>query len=68
MQQKVKQLHSLIANAQNLQLDKEFLQKCDVELKRFQKEIAFRRQQDEEARLEREAKELAKKKAAAKKK
>ena len=38
-----------------------------VEMKRFRQEIDFRWRQDEEARLEAEAKELAKKKAAKKK-
>lgn len=37
-----------------------------MQLARFKKEIAFRRQQDEEVRLEAEAKALAKKKSAKK--
>ena len=45
----------------------EFLEQVNVEMKRFRQEIEFRFRQDEEARLEREAKELAKKKAAKKK-
>lgn len=39
----------------------------DQELKRFKREIQFRKQQDEEARLEAEARALAKKKAQKKK-
>lgn len=35
VQQKVKMLHGLIANSSELQLDKEFLGRADVELKRF---------------------------------
>lgn len=50
-----------------MQLDKEFLGKCDVELKRFHMEITHRKKMEEEARLEAEAKALAKKKAAKKK-
>ena len=65
--QKVKLLETLAQNAAHLKLEREFLDKVDIELKRFKKEIAFRRAQEEEARLEAEAKALAKKKAAKKK-
>jgi len=65
---KVKSLHQLIGNHAELQLDKEFLGKCDLELKRMNMEINYRRKMEEDARLEAEAKALAKKKAAAKKK
>lgn len=63
VQMKVKALQQLIQNSKEYMMDAEFLQKCDVELKRFNNEIRYRKQQDEEARLDAEAKALAKKKA-----
>jgi hypothetical protein len=48
-------------------LEKTFLADCDAVLKRFKKEIAYRKVLEEEARLEAEAKALAKKKAQKKK-
>lgn len=44
-------------------MEKTFLGDVDTVLKRFKKEIAFRKVLEEEARLEAEAKALAKKKA-----
>jgi len=44
-------------------LEKGFLGDVDAVLKRFKKEVAFRKVLEEEARLEAEAKALAKKKA-----
>lgn len=65
--QKVKLIETLIQQAENLHLEKSFLQMVDGELKRFKKEIAYRKVLEEEARLEAEAKALAKKKAQKKK-
>lgn len=62
----VRNMESLLADAENLHLTPEFMQKVNLQLARFRKEIAFRRQQEEEARLEAEAKAAAKKKAAKK--
>lgn len=59
-------METLLADAENLHLTQEFIQKVNLELARFKKEIAYRKQQDEEARLEAEAKAAAKKKAAKK--
>ncbi len=59
-------MESLLADAENLHLTTEFIQKVNLQLARFKNEIAFRRQQDEEVRLEAEAKLAAKKKAAKK--
>ena len=65
--QKGKLIETLIQQAENLHLEKPFLQTVDGELKRFKKEIAYRKVLEEEARLEAEAKALAKKKAQKKK-
>lgn len=62
----VRNMETLLADADNLHLTPEFMQKVNLQLARFKKEITFRRQQDEEARLEAEAKAAAKKKAAKK--
>lgn len=62
----VRNMESLLADAENLHLTTEFIQKVNGQLSRFKKEIAFRRQQEEEARLEAEAKAAAKKKSAKK--
>lgn len=62
----VRNMESLLADAENLHLTPEFIQKVNGQLSRFKKEIAFRRQQEEEARLEAEAKAAAKKKSAKK--
>lgn len=59
-------METLLADAENLHLTQEFIQKVNLELSRFKKEIAFRKMQDEEARLEAEAKAAAKKKSAKK--
>ena len=68
VQKQVRLIDQLSKQSQELHLTKEFLSGVDEQLKRFKKEIAFRRAQEEEARLEAEAKALAKKKAAAAKK
>jgi len=59
-------METLLADAENLHLTQEFIQKVNLELARFKKEIAYRKLQDEEARQEAEAKAAAKKKAAKK--
>jgi hypothetical protein len=43
VQQKVKLLEGLVQNAADLHLEKDFLSQVDSELKRFKKEIAFRK-------------------------
>ena len=68
VQEQVKRIESLSKQFAELHLTKDFLNNVDEQLKRFKKEIAFRKQQEEDARLEAEAKALAKKKAAAAKK
>lgn len=60
---KVENMHSLVADAENLGLDTEFVQRVNGQLQRFKKEINFRKAILEEQRLEAEAKALAKKKA-----
>lgn len=59
---KVKEMEQLAADRDNLKLDGEFLQRVGEQLQRFKKEIAFRKQQEEEARIEAELKALKKKK------
>jgi hypothetical protein len=54
-------MEQLAADRENLKLDDEFLQQVNSQLQRFKKEIAFRRQQEEEARIEAELKALKKK-------
>lgn len=65
---KVKEIEALVADAANLHLEPGFLAEVAEQLKRFKKEVAFRREEEAEARAEAEAKALAKKKAAAAKK
>ncbi len=55
-------MENLLADAENLKLDQEFIQKVNSQLQRFKKEISFRRQQEEEARIEAELKKQKKKK------
>lgn len=62
VQKQVKEIQSLASNAKELQLDQDFLSKEHEQMKRFKKEIEFRKQALEEARLEAEAKAAAKKK------
>jgi len=52
----------------NLHLEPHFLQEVSDELKRFNREISFRREEENEIKAEAEARALAKKKAAANKK
>lgn len=62
VQKTVKQIKDLVARAEELHLEPDFLAQVDLELKRFHMEINFRKMRDEEDRLEAEAKALAKKK------
>lgn len=59
---KVKSMEQLASDKDNLKLDEAFLKKVSEQLSRFKKEIAFRKVQLEEARLEAELKALKKKK------
>uniref|UniRef100_A0A7S3CNM8 Uncharacterized protein n=1 Tax=Strombidium rassoulzadegani TaxID=1082188 RepID=A0A7S3CNM8_9SPIT len=59
--QKVKEMEQLAADKVNLNLDEQFISQVSEQLQRFKKEIAFRRMQEEEARLEAELKALKKK-------
>jgi hypothetical protein len=59
---KVKNMEQLVADKVNLKLDDEFCNQVAVQLARFKKEIAFRKVQEEEARIEAELKALKKKK------
>ena len=47
-------MESLLADAENLHLTTEFIYKMNIQLARLKNEISFRRQQEEEARLEAE--------------
>ena len=61
----ITQVHSmenLLSDAENLQLDQEFVQKVNSQLQRFKKEVNFRKAQEEEARIEAELKKMKKKK------
>jgi hypothetical protein len=58
----VRNMENLIADAQNLYLDQEFIQRVNGQLARFKREIGFRRMQEEEARIEAELKKMKKKK------
>ncbi len=58
----VEAMNSLIKKADDIRLDKEFLTKVQAQLARFKKEIAFRKQQELEAKEAAEARALAKKK------
>lgn len=58
---KIKEMEALIADAENLSLDQEFIQRVQGQLARFKKEVQFRRAQEEEARIEAELKTKAKK-------
>jgi len=59
---KVKNMEQLANDKANLHLDDEFCKKVHEQLGRFKKEVAFRKVQIEEARIEAELKALAKKK------
>ena len=55
-------MEQLVADKTNLKLDDEFCNQVNEQLARFKKEIAFRKVQEEEARIEAELKALKKKK------
>lgn len=55
-------MKKLVGDKVNLKLSDEFIASVNEQLQRFRKEIDFRKEQDELARLEAEAR-LAKKKA-----
>eukprot|EP00347_Sterkiella_histriomuscorum_P015886 403355312 len=58
----VHQMENLLADAENLHLNLEFVQRVNQQLQRFKKEISFRWAQEEEARIEAELKKLKKNK------
>ena len=58
----MKKISDLAARAEELKLEKSFLDQTDEQLKRFKQEIAYRKMKEEEDRLEAEARALAKKK------
>lgn len=58
---KVKSMEQLAADKVNLKLDDDFCKQVHEQLQRFKKEIAFRKVQLEEARIEAELKALKKK-------
>ena len=62
VQKTVKKISDLAARAEELKLEKSFLDQTDEQLKRFKQEIAYRKMKEEEDRLEAEARALAKKK------
>ena len=64
---KYKEMEQLSLKKDLLKLDDAFLQKTNLELQRFKKEIAYRKMLEEEARREAEEKALKKAKAAKKK-
>jgi len=66
VEQQIKLINSLIKNAIELQLSQEFLSDSKDQLVRFKMEVSYRKQLEEDARLEAEAKALAKKKKAKK--
>ncbi len=55
-------MEGLVADQENLHLTKEFVERVNMQLARFKKEIAFRRQAEEEERLAAELKKMKKKK------
>jgi hypothetical protein len=54
-------MHTLVADAENLYLDDGFCKRVNEQLQRFKKEIGFRKQMEEEARIEAELKKAKKK-------
>ncbi len=48
--QQINQMQSLVADADNLHLELDFVTKVNDQLKRFKKELGFRRMQEEEKR------------------
>lgn len=61
VEEKMKEMSQLASDKENLKLDEEFVTNVNQQLLRFKKEVAFRKQQEEEARLEAELKALKKK-------
>ena len=62
VQKTVKKISDLAQRAEELNLESDFLEQVDEQIKRFKQEIAFRKMKEEEERLEAEARLLAKKK------
>ena len=58
------EIETLIADRVNLKLSEEFCELVQEQLVRFKKEIAFRKQQEEQERIDAELKALKKKKKA----
>lgn len=58
---KVKEMEQLSQDRINLKLDDDFIVKVNEQLQRFKKEVAYRKQIEEEARIEAELKALKKK-------
>ena len=57
----VDSMNALMKKAEEIKLDKEFLGKVQTQLVRFKKEVAYRKQQEADAKAAAEAKALAKK-------
>ena len=62
VQKTVKKITDLAQRAEELNLETDFLEQVDEQLKRFKQEIAYRKMKEEEERLEAEARAAAKKK------
>ena len=62
--EKLKQIEKLTQDRVNLNLDDEFCAGVTEQLLRFKKEVAFRKQQEEQERIDAELKALKKKKKA----
>ena len=56
MQAKVKEMNELAAKKDQLELDQQFLDDVKEQIVRFKKEIDFRKDQEEQARIEAELK------------
>ena len=61
---KLKQIEKLTQDRLNLNLDEEFCAQVQEQLLRFKKEVSFRRQQEEQEKIDAELKALKKKKKA----
>ena len=61
---KLKQIEKLTQDRLNLNLDEEFCAQVQGQLLRFKKEVSFRRQQEEQEKIDAELKALKKKKKA----
>jgi len=62
VQKTVRKITDLAQRAEELNLETDFLEQVDEQLKRFKQEIAYRKMKEEEERLEAEARAAAKKK------